>query len=79
MKSEERITALLIDKYGVAHERITPVASMADLGLDSLSVAEMVFDIEDMFEITFEPEDADFSTFGEAVTLVDRYLGSKGG
>jgi len=72
--SEARIVELLVDKYGVEKDRISPDASMADLGLDSLSVAELVFDIEDLFDIRLQEDDSEFGTFAQAVALVDRYL-----
>jgi len=76
--SEARIVELLVEKYGVEKDRISPGAAMADLGLDSLSVAELVFDIEDLFQIRLDEDDSAFSSFGEAVALVDRHLAAKG-
>lgn len=77
MDSEARIVELIVDKYGVEKDRISPDASMADLGLDSLSVAELVFDIEDLFDIRLQEDDSEFGTFAQAVALVDRYLEGK--
>lgn len=79
MGSQARIVELLVEKYGVDAAKVSPDATLADLGLDSLSVAELVFDIEDLFSIQIETEDAEFKTFGDAVALVDRYLQAKGG
>ena len=78
MGSQTRIVELLVEKYGVEKDRISPDAAMSNLGLDSLSVAELVFDIEDLFEIQIDPEDAEFSSLGEAIALVDRYIEAKG-
>jgi acyl carrier protein len=77
--SQAQITELLVEKYGVDAAKVSPNATMADLGLDSLSVAELVFDIEDLFQIEVNASDAEFKTFGEAVALVDRYVAAKGG
>ena len=79
MGSHAQIVELLVEKYGVDASKVSPEAKMADLGLDSLSVAELVFDIEDLFSIQIDTEDAEFSTFGDAVALVDRYLKAKEG
>lgn len=79
MASQAQITELLVEKYGVDAAKVSPNATMADLGLDSLSVAELVFDIEDLFQIEVNASDAEFKTFGEAVALVDRYVAAKGG
>jgi acyl carrier protein len=77
--SQAQIVELLVEKYGVDASKVSADATMADLGLDSLSVAELVFDIEDLFSIQVDTEDAEFKTFGDAVALVDRYLQAKGG
>ncbi|MBT3327280.1 MAG: acyl carrier protein [Gemmatimonadales bacterium] len=77
MRSEAQIIELLVEKYGVERDQVSPDAVMLDMGLDSLSVAELVFDIEDLFDIVLMEEDVDFSTFGDAVALVDRHLESK--
>ncbi len=79
MGSQAQIVELLVQKYGVDATKVSPDATMADLGLDSLSVAEMIFDIEDLFSIEVNADDAEFKTFGDAVALVDRYLAAKGG
>ena len=79
MGSHAQIVELLVEKYGVDASKVSADATMADLGLDSLSVAELVFDIEDLFSIQVDTEDAEFKTFGDAVALVDRYLQAKGG
>jgi acyl carrier protein len=77
VRSEAQIIELLVEKYGVERDQVSPDAVMLDMGLDSLSVAELVFDIEDLFDIVLMEEDVDFSTFGDAVALVDRHLESK--
>ena len=78
MGSRARIEEMLVEKYGVEKESISEDATMSDLGLDSLSVAELIFDIEDAFGIEVTAEDAEFTTFGEAVSLIDRYVEAKG-
>ncbi len=77
MGSQAQIVDLLVQKYGVDGTKISPDATLADLGLDSLSVAELVFDIEDLFAIEVKADDAEFKTLGEAIALVDRYLAAK--
>jgi len=72
-----KIEELLVEKYGVDSQRLSTNATMSDLGLDSLSLAELVFDIEDEFGIEIPPEEAEFNTFGEAIALVDRHLATR--
>lgn len=77
MSSQPQVVELLVQKYGVDAERISADATLADLGLDSLSVAELIFDIEDLFKIEVNADDAEFKTLGEAISLVDRYVAAK--
>lgn len=78
MGSRDQVIELLVSKYGVEASKASPEATMADLGLDSLSVAELLFDIEDEFGIEVDVDEASFSTLGEAIALVDRYIEAKG-
>lgn len=79
MEIRTQVVELLVTKYGVEEAKVSPEATMADLGLDSLSVAEMVFDIEDLFEIELDADDAEFKTFGDALALVTKHVEAKGG
>lgn len=79
MGSHAQIVEILVEKYGIDADKISPDATLADLGLDSLAVAELVFDIEDLFGIEVKADDADFKTLGEAISLVDRYVAAKDG
>ena len=78
MGSYDKVVQILVEKYGVDRDKVSPDANMADLGLDSLSIAELVFDIEDEFGIEVTTEEANFSTLGGAVALVDRCIEAKG-
>ena len=78
MGSQAKIVELLTGKYGVDAARISPDAKLVDLGLDSLTLAELIFDIEDAFGIEVSMEEARLETFGEAVALVDRLVAAKG-
>lgn len=79
MGSEAGIADLLVEKYGVDRSKITPEATMSELGLDSLSVAELLFDIEDRFSIEIDVKEVDFQTYGEAVAMVDRLRAAQDG
>lgn len=79
MGSYDKVVQLLVEKYGVDRDQVSPEANMADLGLDSLAMAELIFDIEDEFGIEVTTEEANFSTLGGAVALVDRCIEAKEG
>jgi acyl carrier protein len=47
----ERFQALLTDKFSVPPERIFPEAKLDSLGLDSLDVIEVMFEVEEAFDV----------------------------
>jgi acyl carrier protein len=78
MGSYAHIRELLIEKYEVSAEAIRPEATLAELGLDSLSVAEMLFDVADKYDIDIPDASVQLSTLGEAAALVDEVIRQKG-
>ncbi len=74
MSPLEFLSTLLVEKFDVEADRITPESSLMDLGLDSLSIVEMVFDAEDEFDIEISEDDADFKTLGEAAALIEKLV-----
>ncbi len=52
--------------------------SLRDLGLDSLDVVEMCFDLEDNYGIQFETEElSSFKTVGDLFASIEKKLASK--
>lgn len=70
---------ILSEKYDVAQEAISPEATLTELGLDSLTIVELLFDVEDEFGIEVPEERATFQTLAEAAALVDELVQAKGG
>ena len=77
MASFPFLAELLSDKYDVDAEKIAPEATLADLGLDSLAIVEMLFDVEDEYDIEVPEERAEFETLGEAAALIDELIAAK--
>lgn len=69
---------VLTKKYDVKAEAIRPETTIEELGLDSLSVAELLFDIGDKFGIDVPDDKTDFKTLGEAAAIVDELIRAKG-
>ena len=67
----ERLRAILVKDYQIAPEAITPEAALASLGIDSLGVAELLFNIEDEFKISLPPEPVDLPTIDAVVRYID--------
>ena len=79
MKSYPVLVEKLTTDFGVDPEKISPDATLTDLGLDSLSVVEFIFELEDELGVEIDPDGADFSTLGEAAALADRLMAEKEG
>jgi len=52
----ERVQAVLAKKYSLAPDAISPESTLESLGLDSLDLIELLFDVEDEFGIRI-PQD----------------------
>ena len=77
MSSYQFLTEIMVEKYEVEAQAIGPDATMADLGLDSLTLTELLFDLEDEFGIEVPEERATFSTIGEAAAVIDDLIRTK--
>jgi acyl carrier protein len=73
MSTFDKVQAVIVDKLGVAKEKVTMDAQfIADLGADSLDVVEFVMEVEKEFNITI-PDDAatKMRTVGDAVRYIE--------
>jgi len=75
----EFLAQVLSEKYDVPREAISPEATLTELGLDSLTIVELLFDVEDEFGIEIPEERATFQTLAEAAALVDELVQAKEG
>jgi acyl carrier protein len=72
MTTLDRLTHLIHDKFGVALDVIDPDAPFASYELDSLTVAELMFEIDDEFGVTVPDSAATtVTTLRELGTLID--------
>jgi acyl carrier protein len=78
MESYAYISELLSKRYDVTPESIKPEATLTELGLDSLSIAELLFDVADKYDIDIPNESVQLTTLGEAAALVDEIVRQKG-
>ena len=72
MSTLDRLTHLIHDKFGVDTAAIDPDAPFASYNLDSLTVAELMFEIDDAFHVTVPDEAATtVTTLRQLATLID--------
>lgn len=77
MESREKIVELLTSRYRVEPSRISPEATMADLGLNSLTLAELICDLEESFGIEIIGSPAEIRTLDDAIRLTDRLVAER--
>ena len=77
MSSLDYIRQTLIDKFEVNADAITPEATFESMGLDSLTMVELMFEISEKYDIEIPTDRLDFKTLGEAVILIDEVLQTK--
>jgi acyl carrier protein len=77
MQSPELIRQFLHDRLGAAPEAVVPGALLADLGVDSLMLAELMFEAEDRLGISIDSRVVIPKTVGEMVTLIDSLRAAK--
>jgi acyl carrier protein len=75
MNTLRTLEDILIRDYGVAADQITPAAKLAPLGLDSLSMLELMFKIEDRYGVKItEDAPTDLTTIGDVVAFIDALI-----
>ncbi len=81
---QKKVTELIADQIGLKSDDITLESSFEDLNIDSVGLVELVFSIEEYFEINIpfeELEEQDlkerFSTVQSLVEVVTGLFGNK--
>ncbi|MEO6366620.1 MAG: acyl carrier protein [Steroidobacteraceae bacterium] len=72
MNTIEVLQDLLMKQYGLAREQVKPDAALAALGVDSLGLIELMFEVEDRFGITLPDDQAPaLVTIADVVNYID--------
>ena len=75
MNTFDTLVNILTRDYSVAREQIKPEATLETLGLDSLSILELMFKIEDRYKVKItEDTPTDLLTVSDVVRYIDSLL-----
>lgn len=77
MTTIDRIRAMLVKDYKLDPDTLTEDARLEDLGVDSLGMADLVFNIEDEFGLTVPDVATTLTTFGEVVRFIDDLIAAR--
>lgn len=79
MSSLQTIQRMMVEQFDLKLEDLTPDAQLESLGLDSLSVIEFMFNLEDELKIKLPDERVDIKTVGDVVNLLDKIIAEQKG
>lgn len=66
----EIVRSFLKDRLDIEPDRITPVASLAELGIDSLILLELFFEFEEQLGLNLSKDIPTPKTVGELIEIV---------
>ena len=73
----DRLCAILLKDYKLAPDQLTADAPLEALGIDSLGVADLLFNVEDEFKISLPPEPVQLLTIGDVAQFIDRLIAAQ--
>lgn len=74
MSSLEIIQQMMVEQFDLKIEDLGPEAELEGLGLDSLSVIEFMFNLEDRLKIKLSEERVELKTIQDVANIVDKLI-----
>jgi acyl carrier protein len=74
----ERLSAILMKDYKLQPDRLTLDAPLESLGIDSLGTVELLWNIEEAFQIKLPADPVELPTLGDVVRYVDELMVRQG-
>jgi len=74
MSSLPTIQRMMVEQFDLKLEDLSPDAQLEGLGLDSLSVIEFMFNLEDELKIKLTDERVEIKTVQDVANVVDRII-----
>ena len=74
MTTLDRLAELIVRDYKIDAATLTPETPFEALGIDSLGMAELLFNVEDEFAIKLPSEPVALPTIADAVGYIDELI-----
>ena len=79
MSSLQTIQRMMVEQFDLKLEDLTPDAQLEGLGIDSLSVIEFMFNLEDELKIKLSDERVELKTVQDVASVVDKLIAEQRG
>jgi acyl carrier protein len=70
---------MMVEQFDLKLEDLSPDAQLESLGLDSLSVIEFMFNLEDELKIKLPDERVELKTIQDVANVVDKIIAEQKG
>lgn len=77
MNTIDKLTGLISEKFDIEKSTLQPDLPLSEYGLDSLALAELLFTIEDDFDIEFPDRPEHINTLAELAAAIDELSASQ--
>lgn len=79
MSSLQTIQRMMVEQFGLKPEDLSQDAELDKLGVDSLSVIEFMFNLEDQLKIKLPDQRVELKTVGDVARVVDSIIAAQQG
>ena len=73
----ETMKRIIVKDYELEPERLMPDTPLADIELDSLAITELIFALEDEFNVTAKTNGQGMQTLGDIATYIDQLIAER--
>jgi len=77
MNTLEQLTQLIHDKFDIEKSSLQPDLPLSEYGLDSLALAELLFTIEEEFNVKFPDRPENIDTLKKLAVAIDELRASQ--
>jgi acyl carrier protein len=73
----ETMKRIIVKDYELEPERLTPDTPLADVELDSLAITELIFALEDEFNVVAKTNGQGMQTLGDIAAYIDQLIAER--
>ena len=73
----ETMKRIIVKDYELAPDRLTPETPLETIELDSLAVTELIFALEDEFNVTAKTNGQGMKTLGDIAAYIDQLIAER--